>query len=112
MGTVTVISVRGFCAFPPSSTAWLIIVTRPGVVGVQLKLQAVVPVATLKVVPLSTDTLTLTTDLPPALLAVPVMVTGFPIGTVAPSAGDVIVEVGGASTVTLLCAGGFRTRSA
>src|SRR6266508_3378209 len=109
MGTVTVISVRGFCAFPPSSTARLIIVTRPGVVGVQLKLQAVVPVAALKVAPPSTDTSTLTTDLPPALLAVPVMVTGFPIGTVAPSAGDVIVEDGGASTVRCICAGGFCT---
>src|SRR6266536_6491603 len=100
MGTVTVISVRGFCAFPQSSTAWLIIVTRPGVVGVQLKLQAVVPVATLKVVPLSTDTLTLTTDPPSGSLAVPVMLTAVPTNIIAPALGDVIVEVGGASTLT------------
>src|SRR6266540_2509392 len=107
MGTVTVISVRGFCTFPVLSTARLLIVAGPGVVGVQLKLQAVVPVAALKVAPPSTDTSTLTTDLPPALLAVPVMVTGFPISTVAPSVGDVIVEVGGVSGVGVGVGVGF-----
>jgi len=37
----------------------------------------------------------LTTDPPPASLAVPVMATWIPIGKIAPSFGDVIVEVGG-----------------
>jgi hypothetical protein len=72
-----------------------LIVAGPGALGVQLKLQAVVPVAALKVAPPSTDTSTLTTNPPPGSLAVPVMETWVPISTVAPAAGDVIVEVGG-----------------
>jgi hypothetical protein len=82
------------------STARLLIVAGPGVLGVQLKLQAFVPAAALKLAPPFTDTSTLTTDPPPGSLAVPVMATWVPISTVAPSVGDVIAEVGGASTVT------------
>jgi hypothetical protein len=82
------------------STARLLIVAGPAVAGIQLKLQAFVPAAALKVAPPSTDTSTLTTDPPPGSLAVPVMATWVPISTVAPSVGDVIAEVGGASTVT------------
>src|SRR5512145_2706272 len=98
--TVTVISAGGSCTFPVLSTARLLIVAGPAALGVQLKLQAFVPVAALKVAPPSTDTSTLTTDPPPGSLAVPVMATLVPISTIAPPAGDVIVEVGGASTVT------------
>jgi hypothetical protein len=76
------------------STARLLILTGPGALGVQLKLQAFVPVAALKVAPPSTDTSTLTTDPPPASLAVPVIATWVPISTVAPAVGDVIIEVG------------------
>jgi hypothetical protein len=94
--TVTVICVVGFCTFPLVSTARLLIVSCPGALGVNVKLHAVVPVAALKVAPPSTDTSTLTTDPPPVSLAVPVMLTVVPISIVAPSVGDVIVEVGGA----------------
>jgi hypothetical protein len=45
--TVTVICAGGSCWFPLVSTARLLIVTVPVVVGVQLKLHAVVPVAAL-----------------------------------------------------------------
>jgi hypothetical protein len=84
------------------------IFTSPGVVGVQVKLHEVVPVAWIKVAPPSTDTSTRATVPPPASLAVPVMVTGFPINTVAPASGNVIVEVGGVLswTVTVTSAGG------
>jgi Na+(H+)/acetate symporter ActP len=46
-----------------------------------------------------------------ASLAVPVMATGIPIGTVAPAVGNVIVEVGRVPSwiVRLTCAGGFCT---
>ena len=92
--TVTVISVGGICSIPPLSNARLLIVVDPKKMGVQLKLQALVPVARFQVTPPSSDTSTLTTDLPPAALAVPVMLTVVPIITVAPAVGDVIVEVG------------------
>jgi hypothetical protein len=92
--TVTVISAGGSCAFPLLSTARLLIVAGPGVVGVQLKLHAVVPVAALKVAPPSTDTSTRATVPPPVTLAVPVMLTVVPVDTVATAVGDVIVEVG------------------
>jgi len=45
--TVTVSCAGGFCTFPLSSTARLLIDARPVVAGVQLKLHAVVPVAAL-----------------------------------------------------------------
>src|SRR5215468_2172134 len=95
------------CTFPLSSTARLLIVACPGA-GVQLKLHTVVPVAALKVTPPSTDTSTRATVPPPISLAVPVMLTVVPVDTVAPSAGDVIVEVGGvvSRTVTVICVGG------
>jgi hypothetical protein len=92
--TVTVISVGGSCWFSLSSTARLLILACPDVVGVQLKLHAVVPVAALKVAPPSTDTSTRATVPPPASLAVPVILTVAPVITVAPCAGEVIVEVG------------------
>src|SRR5690349_13228361 len=92
--TLTLISARGSCTFPLSSIARLLIVTGPGVVGVQVKLHAVVPVAALKVAPPSTETSTRATDPPPASLAVPLMVTVVPVSTVAPVVGEVIAEVG------------------
>jgi hypothetical protein len=82
--------------------------TRPGVVGVQLKLHVVVPVATL-VAP-SIDTSTRATVPPPASLAVPVMLTVVPGNISVPVLGDVIVEVGSVVsriTVTITSAGGF-----
>jgi hypothetical protein len=91
--TVTVIWAVGFCTFPLLSTARLMIVACPGVVGVNAKLHAVVPVAALKVAPPSTDTSTRATD-PPVSLAVPVMLTVTPVNTVAPDVGEVIAEVG------------------
>jgi hypothetical protein len=94
--TVTVICVVGFCTFPLVSTARLMIVACPGVVGVNAKLHAVVPVAALKVVPPSTDTSTRATDPPPVSLAVPVMLAVTPANTVAPAVGKVIAEVGAA----------------
>jgi hypothetical protein len=72
------------------------IVACPGVVGVNAKLHAVVPVAALKVAPPSTDTSTRATDPPPVSLAVPVMLTATPVNTVAPAVGKVIAEVGAA----------------
>jgi hypothetical protein len=45
--TVTVIWAVGSCTFPLVSTARLLIAADPGVVGVQLKLHEVVPVAEL-----------------------------------------------------------------
>src|SRR5262249_5921308 len=92
--TVTLICVGGFCWFPLLSTARLLIVACPVVVGVQLKVHEVVPEAAVKVAPPSTDTSTLATVPPPESLAVPEMVTAVPVVTVAPFAGDVIVEVG------------------
>jgi hypothetical protein len=92
--TVRRISAGGSCTFPVLSTARLLIVACPGALGVQLKLQEFVPVAALKVAPPSTDTSTLTTDPPPASLAVPVMLTMVPVFTIAPAVGDVIAEVG------------------
>src|SRR5262249_264045 len=76
------------------SVARLLIVICPGVVGVHVKLHAVVPVAGLKPAPPSTDTSTRATVPPPASLAVPVMLTVVPITTVAPAVGNVIVEIG------------------
>jgi hypothetical protein len=64
------------------------------VVGVQLKLHEVVPVAALKVAPPSTETSTRATVPPPVSLAVPVMLTAVPVDTVAPTVGEVIAEVG------------------
>src|SRR5262245_60012714 len=92
---ITVISAGVACTFPLLSTARLLIVACPGVVGVHIKLHEVVPVAALKVAPPSTDTSTLATVPPPASLAVPVMLTAVPVNTVAPALGEVIVEVGG-----------------
>ena len=63
-------------------------------VGVQLKLHEVVPVAALKVAPPSTDTCTDCTDPPPVSLAVPVMLTVVPVDTLAPAVGKVMAEVG------------------
>jgi hypothetical protein len=105
--TVTVTDARGSCTFPLLSTARLLIVADPASVGDHAKLHEVVPVAALKVVPPSTDTSTLATVPPPASLAVPVMLT-VPVDTVAPAAGDVIVEVGGvvSRTVTAISVGG------
>src|SRR5262245_46524417 len=100
---VTVICAGGSCTFPLLSVARLLIVTCPGVVGVHVKLHAVVPVAALTVPPPSTDTSTLATVPPPASLAVPVMLTVVPIATVAPAGGNVIVEVG--RTVSGSCLG-------
>jgi hypothetical protein len=91
--TVTAICVGGSCTFPLLSTARLLIVAGPGVLGVQLKLHEVVPVAKLKVAPLSTDTSTRAT-VPPVSLAVPVMLTVTLVNTVAPDVGKVIAEVG------------------
>jgi len=79
-------------------------------VGVNAILHAVVPVAALKVAPPFTDTSTRATTPPPVSLAVPVMLTGVPVGISAPALGDVIVEVGGVVsriTVTVICAVGF-----
>jgi hypothetical protein len=97
--------------FPLLSTARLLIVAGPCVVGVQLKLHVVVPVAALKVAPPSTETSTRVTDPPPVSLAVPLMVTVVPVNTVAPGAGDVIVVVGGVLswTVTVIWAIGSCT---
>src|SRR5215831_6430464 len=91
---ITVISAGMVCTFPLLSTARLLILTCPGVVGVHIKLHEVVPVAALKVAPPSTDTSTLATVPPPASLAVPVMLTAVPVNISAPALGDVIVEVG------------------
>jgi hypothetical protein len=92
--TVTTICAVGSCTFPLLSIARLLIVAGPGVVGVQLKLHEVVPVAALKAPPPSTETSTRATDPPPVSLAVPVMLTVVPVNTVAPDAGEVIAEVG------------------
>src|SRR5262245_48079387 len=70
--TVTLICAGGFCTLLLLSIARLLIVAGPGVVGVQLKLHEVVPVAGVNVAPPSTDTSTLVT-VPPVSLAVPVM---------------------------------------
>lgn len=92
--TVTVITAGGFCAFPLSSTARLLIVTVPMAVGVQVKLQEPVPVARFHVAPPSTDTFTPATKPPPFSVAAPVMLTGVPTGKLAPAVGDVIVATG------------------
>src|SRR5262249_60855430 len=92
--SVSAICLLAFCTFPPLSTARLLIVAGPGVLGAQLKLHEVVPVAALKVTPSSTETSTRATDPPPVSLAVPVMLTVTLVNTVAPDAGEVIAEVG------------------
>src|SRR5215471_6958147 len=56
--TVTAICAVGSSTFPLLSIARLLIVACPGVVGVQLKLHDVVPVAALKAPPPSTETST------------------------------------------------------
>jgi hypothetical protein len=91
--TVVASCVGGFWTFPLVSTARLLICTDPGVAGVKEKLQLVVPVAALKVVPPSTETSTRATDPPPVSLAVPVMLFAIPANMV--DDGKLMVEVGG-----------------
>src|SRR5215813_868308 len=105
---LTEITAGGCCSFPLLSTARIMMNTRPGVVGVQLKLHVVVPVALY--VALSIDTSTRATVPPPASLAVPVMLTVVPGNISVLVLGDVIVEVGSVVsriTMTITSAGGF-----
>ena len=83
---------------PLSSTARLMSVTCPFVVGVQAKLQEPRPVARRHVLPPSVDT-SIPPTTPPLSVAVPLMVTDVPVGNVAPVAGDVIADVGGTESV-------------
>src|SRR5206468_3859163 len=79
--------------------ARLLIVTEPRPVIVPLKLQLVVPVAFDQVAPPLSDTCTPETMPPPASAAVPLTVIADPDRKLAPAAGDVIVDVGGAVSV-------------
>jgi hypothetical protein len=69
---------------------------------VTLALAAVVRVAACHVEPPSVETSTPATTPPPVSVAVPVIVTALPSASLAPDAGEVIVEVGGVVSVDLL----------
>ena len=64
-----------------------------------------VPVAGFQVFPPSVETSTATTKAPEAALAVPVIVTGVPLGSEAPGSGPVIAVVGGALLKAVWVAG-------
>src|SRR5262245_47901271 len=101
--TVTVTGAEGAERLRLSSTARLRRFVGPTAVATQLKVQLVVPVAACQLAPPSTDTSTAATT-PPTSLAVPAIVTGPPLATVAPLAGEVIVELGGVTSVDALAA--------
>jgi hypothetical protein len=84
---------------PLSSTARDLIVYVPDVAGRHVYVQLVVPVAGFQETPPSTDTSTADTTPPPASVAVPLMVVSLVNGTVAPAAGEVMVDVGAVESV-------------
>src|SRR5262245_22897677 len=99
--TLMVRPAPGVSVFTLSSMARDLMVWDPSAVGMNVKLHEVVPAARFQVVPPSTDTSTPATT-PPTSLAVPVTVTFDPTGTVAPAAGEVMVEVGAVWSVEVV----------
>src|SRR5690242_2643511 len=97
--TVTDLPAEGVSRLPVSSTALLRMVAVPTVAGVHEYVHAVRPLAGRQVTPPSTDTSTPATAPPPKSLAVPEITTAFPARTVAPAAGDVIVDTGALESV-------------
>src|SRR5664279_2643210 len=101
--TPMVIPAEGCSRLPLSSTARVLIVLVGAPWAIQLYVQLVVPVAGCQVEPPSVDTSTPAT-VPPESLAVPLIVTDVPSGTVPPGAGEVIVEVGAVVSVEAVAA--------
>src|SRR5215510_11858287 len=91
---VTATPGEGVSRLPESSTARLRIVTLPSTVGVQLYDQFEVPLARCHVLPPSTDTSTPPTW-PATSDALPVIVTGVPVGKLPPPPGEVMTDDGG-----------------
>src|SRR6185295_8583919 len=96
--TDTVTLLLGAPRLPLSSMARLRSAAVPSTPGDQVKLQIEVPSAVRHVAPLSTETSTAATT-PPTSLAVPVIVTGLPLWTCAPIAGDVMTEIGATTSL-------------
>jgi hypothetical protein len=99
--TLTVTPLLGVSRFPLSSTARLIRVVVPTVVGVHVALQGERPVAGCHVLPPSPENSTPPTA-PPESVAVPVTVIEPPVWIVELDEGEVIVETGGVVSVEAL----------
>src|SRR5437867_1048461 len=106
--TVTLTALPAVSTLPLSSIARLRIVAGPSTPKNPLNVHDDVPCAACHVTPPSSDTSTLA-GTPPLSVAVPVIVTGAPLWTCAPAAGDVITEIGGVTSVDwpLLTSGRF-----
>src|SRR5262249_49166826 len=98
-GTVIFTPALGTSRLALSSTARLIKCPELGVAVAQTYVQLSRPLAGCQVTPPSTDTSTPPTTPPPTSAAVPVMVTVVPYWTVEPDIGNVMVEVGGVTSV-------------
>src|SRR5208283_3221207 len=92
--TVTALPAEGVSIFPLSSVARESMVAEPSTVGVQVYDQEARPGAGCQVFPPSAETSTPATTPPPESVAVPEITTGVPPLTMAPEAGEVILEVG------------------
>src|SRR6267378_3742715 len=97
--TVTSTPAEGLSTLPLSSVARLLTVTVPVAPGDQSYVQFVRPLAACHVTPPSTEASTPPTTPPPVSAAVPRIVTRPPLSAVAPSTGDVIVELGATESV-------------
>src|SRR2546426_2544358 len=97
--TVTEMPAPGCSRLPLSSTARLRMLYVLWTPGRHVYVQFVVPTARRHVAPPSSETSTPPTTPPPLSTALPAMVFENPAATVAPFAGDVIVEVGGVPSV-------------
>src|SRR6185295_10789341 len=95
----TVVTADGCSRLPVSSTARLMMFAAPRTPGLQLNVQLSRPDARRHVDPPSTETSTPPTTPPPLSVAVPLIVTVVWDGMFAPLVGDVIVEVGGVTSV-------------
>ena len=91
--------VAGFSRLPLSSTARVCKLTGPRVAGIHENDHVPRPTAGCHVWPPSTETSTPATVPPPASVAVPVIVIAAPACTLAPAAGDVMVDTGGKESV-------------
>ena len=78
-------------------------VAAPGNVGVHEKVQLATPFTSCQVVPPSTEIST-PTNVPPTSLAMPLMVTGVLVVSVAPFVGEVMLTVGAVKSVDAVAA--------
>ena len=102
--TVTLTPGDGAPMFALSSVARARSVAVPALLGVQVYVHELVPVARCQVAPLSVETSTPATTPPPVSVAVPDTVTALPTLVLEPFAGAVMLAVGGVVSVDLLAA--------